>query len=195
MNFDILYGSKDADSLLHYEIARSGAKRSRKAKIEVRAQTYAPYEQRDGVPGHGKPRHLAIIMDGNGRWASQRGHLASVGHKAGIEALQTAVEGCIDIGIKYLSVFALSAENSTSRNEQEVNFLVTLVHSVVHERLVHLHTEGVRLKFIGDIHSLNNNSLWEIIQQYVSMHTLDIYLNEFKCFVRQIQGGKTDRAQ
>jgi hypothetical protein len=125
------------------------------------------FEVHGDLPLQVVPTHVAVIMDGNGRWASERGHVASVGHKVGIDALQTVVESCIEFGVRYLSVFALSTENSTSRNEQEIRFLITLVHSVVHERLKKLHAEGVRLKFVGDVSSLGSDSLSNVIERYV----------------------------
>ena len=131
----------------------------------VKVQACIPFDASDGGPSRQVPKHIGVIMDGNGRWAAERGHIASMGHKAGIDALQIVVESCLELGIKYLSVFALSTENSISRNEQEVKYLIQLVHSVVHERLNSLHTEGVRLKFIGDYSSLDNNSLSNIIQR------------------------------
>lgn len=143
-------------------------------------QACIPFDAGDGGPSRQVPKHIGVIMDGNGRWAAERGHIASIGHKAGIDALQKVVESCLELGIKYLSVFALSTENSISRNEQEVKYLIRLVHSVVHERLNSLHAEGVRLKFIGDYSSLDNNSLSNIIQQYVvqfSLGNLFVFLN------------------
>lgn len=103
-------------------------------------------------------------MDGNGRWASQRGAIASVGHKAGIDALQRTVEGCVELGVKFLSVFALSTENSSSRTAEEVSFLIRLVRSVVNERLDKLHGEGVRLRFIGDLEGIGDPELLKIIR-------------------------------
>jgi len=110
------------------------------------------------------PEHVGIIMDGNGRWARQRGAIASVGHKAGIEALQRTVEGCVELGVKYLSVFALSTENSTNRTAEEVSFLIRLVRSVVNERLGKLHEEGVRLRFIGNLEGIGDSELLEVIR-------------------------------
>jgi len=115
------------------------------------------------------PAHVGIIMDGNGRWASKRGAIASVGHKAGIDALQRTVEGCVDLGVKYLSVFALSTENSTNRTAEEVSFLIRLVRSVVSERLDRLHNEGVELRFIGDVEGIGDPELSSIIREAESL--------------------------
>ena len=114
------------------------------------------------------PNHVAIIMDGNGRWASERGCIASVGHKAGIEALEKTVEACVELGVQYLTVFALSTENNSSRDDQEVKFLIGLVYSVMNDRLQKLHTEGVKLKFIGNTSSLDDRQLCSAIARYVA---------------------------
>ena len=123
----------------------------------------------DGIDAQHKeiPHHIAIIMDGNGRWARERGQIASAGHKAGIDALQRTVESCIEHGIGYLTVFALSVENNRNRDDQEVKFLISLIHSVVHDRLQKLHTEGVRLIFVGSIHALEDQGLLDVIKKCV----------------------------
>lgn len=122
------------------------------------------------------PNHIAIIMDGNGRWASERGCIASVGHKAGIEALEKTVEGCVELGVQYLTVFALSTENNSSRDDQEVKFLIGLVYSVINDRLQKLHAEGVKLKFIGNTSSLDDRQLCSAIARYAIYSTLIVYL-------------------
>ena len=111
------------------------------------------------------PEHVGIIMDGNGRWASKRGAIASVGHKAGIDALQRTVEGCVELGVRFLSVFALSTENSMNRSAEEVTFLVQLVRSVVSDRLDKLHKEGVRLRFVGNLEGIGDPQLLSIVQE------------------------------
>ena len=111
------------------------------------------------------PHHIAIIMDGNGRWARERGQIASAGHKAGIDALQRTVESCMEHGIGYLTVFALSVENNRNRDDQEVKFLISLMYSVVHERLQKLHDEGVKLIFVGSIQALEDQGLLEVIKR------------------------------
>ena len=110
------------------------------------------------------PEHVGIIMDGNGRWAAKRGAVASVGHKAGIDALQRTVEGCVELGVRFLSVFALSTENSANRAVEEVSFLIRLVRSVVNDRLDKLHAEGVKLRFIGNLEGIGDSQLLEVIQ-------------------------------
>jgi undecaprenyl diphosphate synthase len=111
------------------------------------------------------PEHVAIIMDGNGRWAGKRGAIASVGHKAGIDALQRTVEGCVELGVRFLSVFALSTENSINRAAEEVTFLVQLVRSVVSDRLDKLHKEGVRLRFVGNLEGIGDPHFMKIVRE------------------------------
>jgi undecaprenyl diphosphate synthase len=131
--------------------------------------THGTHGTRDAGHIDSVPAHVGIIMDGNGRWASKRGAIASVGHKAGIDALQRTVEGCVDLGVKYLSVFALSTENSTNRTAEEVSFLIRLVRSVVSERLDRLHNEGVELRFIGDVEGIGDPELSSIIREAESL--------------------------
>lgn len=95
------------------------------------------------------PHHIALIMDGNGRWASDKGKSPSDGHLAGVQALQTVVEESIRYGIPFLTVFAFSVENN-ERNHNEVSYLMTLIKSVLNDKMKDLLEEGVRLKFIGD---------------------------------------------
>lgn len=161
MFFDRLIFDRLVPRVLSQALAIPGGK-----STVVRAQGYAHCEASDGMHGD-TPKHIAIIMDGNGRWAGERGHKASIGHQAGIDALQRVVEACIEVGVTYLSVFALSTENSSSRNQEEINFLISLVNSVVHERLMKLHSEGVKLKFIGNISSMGNPGLSRVVQRCV----------------------------
>jgi undecaprenyl diphosphate synthase len=102
------------------------------------------------VPAHGDvPRHVAIIMDGNGRWAKQR-HLPRIaGHKRGVEAVRAAVKACADRGIEYLTLFAFSSEN-WRRPAEEVALLMQLFHAALANEVDKLHRTGVRLKVIGD---------------------------------------------
>lgn len=95
------------------------------------------------------PRHIAIIMDGNGRWAKQR-HLPRIaGHRAGAEAVRKAVKGCIKQGVDYLTVYAFSSEN-WSRPQAEVQALMGLLRLYISQELGELRKNGVMLKFIGD---------------------------------------------
>ncbi|PHP67857.1 di-trans,poly-cis-decaprenylcistransferase [Zhengella mangrovi] len=96
-----------------------------------------------------QPAHVAIIMDGNGRWAKQRHLPRSAGHKAGVEALRRAVRAAGDIGLEYLSVFAFSSEN-WNRPAGEVSDLLGLFRLFVRRDLAELHANGVRVRMIGD---------------------------------------------
>ncbi len=109
------------------------------------------------------PQHLAIIMDGNGRWALGRGLPRIMGHKAGVEALKTTLRLCSDWGIGALTVYAFSTEN-WSRPGEEVNFLMSLFENVLQRELKSLKLEQVRINFIGDLSPLPNR-LKELIQE------------------------------
>ncbi len=96
------------------------------------------------------PRHVAIIMDGNGRWAKKR-HLPRVaGHKRGVEAVRATVMACIEQGIGYLTIFAFSSEN-WRRPQDEVSFLMSLFITVLEKEVAKLHKNGVRLRIVGDL--------------------------------------------
>jgi undecaprenyl diphosphate synthase len=94
------------------------------------------------------PRHVAIIMDGNGRWAKQRSRPRTFGHSEGVEALRRAVEAAGDLGVRYLTVFGFSTENWT-RPIEEVNALFDLLRLYVARDLDKLVREGVRVRVIG----------------------------------------------
>ena len=94
------------------------------------------------------PRHVAIIMDGNGRWANARGLPRTAGHRAGVERVREAVRTAAEAGIDYLTLFAFSSEN-WSRPEQEVSDLMGLLRFFIRKDLAELHRENVRVKVIG----------------------------------------------
>jgi undecaprenyl diphosphate synthase len=95
------------------------------------------------------PRHVAIVMDGNGRWAKKRFLPRFFGHKQGVDALVRTVAACADRGIEYLTVFAFSSEN-WKRPEEEVSGLMSLVLVAVSKYLAKLAGEGVRIRIVGD---------------------------------------------
>ncbi|MES3013902.1 MAG: polyprenyl diphosphate synthase [Pseudomonadota bacterium] len=95
------------------------------------------------------PRHVAIVMDGNGRWANKRFMPRFVGHKQGVDALVRTVKACADRGIDYLTVFAFSSEN-WKRPEEEVSGLMGLVLVAVSKYLAKLESEGVKIRIVGD---------------------------------------------
>ena len=94
------------------------------------------------------PRHVALIMDGNGRWASSRGLPRFEGHRRGVEALRRAVRAAIDLQISYLTVYSFSAEN-WSRPLEEVQSLLGLLHRFIRNDLAELHASNVRVRVIG----------------------------------------------
>ena len=95
------------------------------------------------------PQHLAIIMDGNGRWAKARGHARVQGHRRGVDAARRATTLCGEAGIPYLTLFAFSSEN-WRRPDEEVHFLTQLLALSLEKELGRLHENGVRLNIIGD---------------------------------------------
>lgn len=96
------------------------------------------------------PEHIAIIMDGNGRWAKEKGLPRTAGHKEGVEALKRTVTACKELGVKFLSVYAFSTEN-WKRPEKEVKFLQSLLKKMLSKEVDKLAKQGVRLRFIGEL--------------------------------------------
>ena len=96
------------------------------------------------------PAHIAIVMDGNGRWALQKSRPRTMGHQAGLKALRSIVEHCGRIGVKQLTVFAFSSEN-WNRPEKEVSRLMDLFMRALDKEAQELHDNNVRLRFIGDL--------------------------------------------
>jgi undecaprenyl diphosphate synthase len=96
------------------------------------------------------PTHVAIIMDGNGRWAKQHGLPRLAGHRAGTENLRRVLRACVEFGIKFLTIYAFSTEN-WGRPEAEVKGLMTILRDVIDRELGELNEEGVQLRHIGDL--------------------------------------------
>ena len=94
------------------------------------------------------PRHIAIIMDGNGRWAKKRFMPRVAGHKRGVDAVREMVSTCIDLGVEYLTLFAFSSEN-WRRPADEVSFLMQLFLKAMEREVVKLHENNIRLKIVG----------------------------------------------
>ena len=99
------------------------------------------------------PRHVAVIMDGNGRWARRRALPRQAGHKAGIRPVRATVERCAELGVEYLTLFAFSSEN-WNRPPDEVRGLMRLFLDALEREVAELDANGVRLRFIGDIDAL-----------------------------------------
>lgn len=125
--------------------------------------------------------HIAIIMDGNRRWAKNRNLPSAMGHKKGVEALKNTLRACNDYGIKYLTVYAFSTEN-WNRKQEEVDFLMDLVAVTLINELDEMHSENVKITFIGDLSKLSDK-LQKVINNSVDKTknntgvTLQIALN------------------
>ena len=107
------------------------------------------------------PRHIAIIMDGNGRWAQEQGEDRLFGHYHGVESVRDIVEGCAEIGIQYLTLYAFSTEN-WERPEYEVVGLMELLVSTIRKEVETLHKNNIRLHVIGDMSMLPSYAQQEL---------------------------------
>jgi len=107
------------------------------------------------------PRHVAVIMDGNGRWASRRALPRHLGHRAGVRAVRAVVEGCAKRGVQALTLFAFSSEN-WGRPTEEVNRLMELFVEAIDREVEELDRNGVRLRFIGERSTLKPNVVEKI---------------------------------
>src|SRR5215216_2649678 len=96
------------------------------------------------------PRHIAVIMDGNGRWAKQRFLPRVAGHRRGLEAVRATVKACVARGVEYLTLFAFSSEN-WRRPQDEVKFLMQLFVMALEQEIEKLHAHGVRFRAVGDL--------------------------------------------
>lgn len=115
----------------------------------VRAPSPHPSGARPpGIPRELVPRHVAIVMDGNGRWAKQRGLPRTEGHRAGESALFDVVEGAIELGVSHVSAYAFSTEN-WKRSPEEVRFLMGFNRDVIRRRRDEMHAMGVRVRWAG----------------------------------------------
>src|ERR671918_3015273 len=104
--------------------------------------------------GFDAPRHVAIIMDGNGRWAAARGLPRSEGHRRGVEALRKTVRAAGEMGISFLTIFSFSSEN-WSRPAAEIRDLMGLLRRFIRNDLAELHSNNVRVRIIGERDSLD----------------------------------------
>ncbi|MBI5954846.1 MAG: isoprenyl transferase [Chloroflexi bacterium] len=119
------------------------------------------------VPPGKIPQHIAIIMDGNGRWALQRGLPRLAGHKAGTENLRRVIRATVEFGVKYLTIYAFSTEN-WGRPPEEVKGLMYILEDVIDRELGELHQEGVQLRHIGRLERLAP-SLQEKVLEAIDM--------------------------
>jgi undecaprenyl diphosphate synthase len=126
----------------------------------------APSEGAAGLRSSGKvPRHVAIIMDGNGRWAERRGLPRVAGHRAGAEAVRRALQAAADHGVEVLTLYAFSSEN-WQRSTEEITDLTALMRYYLEREIKTLEKEGVRLKLIGD-HSAFGGELSQRLEKAV----------------------------
>ncbi|MEU1618102.1 isoprenyl transferase [Streptomyces sp. NPDC005722] len=100
------------------------------------------------IPGELVPQHVAIVMDGNGRWAKERGLPRTEGHKVGESVVLDVLKGCLELGVKNLSLYAFSTEN-WKRSPDEVRFLMNFNRDVIHRRRDEMHEMGIRIRWAG----------------------------------------------
>jgi len=149
------------------------------------------------------PQHIAIVMDGNGRWAKQHGEDRIFGHHEGVNSVREIVEACGEIGVKYLTLYAFSTEN-WNRPKEEVDALMELLVSTISMETPNLNKKGVRLQAIGDIKSLPEscqNELQESIDITSKNNTVTLILalsysskweitNAVQQIAKQVEAGK-----
>jgi undecaprenyl diphosphate synthase len=127
-------------------------------------------EDNDTPTGSKTPTHVAIIMDGNGRWAISRGLPRLAGHRAGTENLRRIIRACVEFGVQYLTIYAFSTEN-WGRPREEVDGLMHILENVIDKELAELHKEGVQLRHIGRLERLDPK-----IQEKV-LHAIELTKN------------------
>ena len=150
-----------------------------------------------------KLQHIAIIMDGNRRWAKEKSLPSAAGHKKGVDALRKIVKACSDFGIKYLTVYAFSTEN-WKRTQAEVDFLMSLFSKTIVAEIPEFNKNDVKLKFIGDRKTLNKDILAVLEEgeaKTANNQTLTLQIafnygakqeitNALKTIVEDVQAGK-----
>lgn len=136
------------------------------------------------------PQHVAIVMDGNGRWAKQRGLERNAGHRHGVEALENIVIGCRKLGVRYLTVYAFSTEN-WSRPKAEISTLMSLLSEFADKKLTRLKENQVRVQVVGDFAGL------PMLQRLALKHLLDATANEQELVLNLAlnYGGRADILQ
>ena len=163
----------------------------------------ASYKQH--IDPNNLPQHIAVIMDGNGRWAKKKGALRIFGHRNAVEAVRDVTEGCGELGVKYLTLYAFSTEN-WSRPKAEVDGLMELLVNTLKQEIKRLSENKVRLKTIGDITHLpqecQENLKWAIDQTKnntgltlilaLSYSGRSEILNAIKDIARDVKAGKIE---
>lgn len=136
------------------------------------------------------PRHIAVIMDGNGRWAKRRLLPRIAGHKQGVESLRRCARACVERGVQVLTVFAFSSEN-WNRPQEEVSGLMSLLANALAKEVAQLSRDGVRLYFVGDRQGLSDKVRDGLVEaERITAHNTRLVLNV--CFN---YGGRWDIAQ
>jgi len=138
----------------------------------------------------GTPRHVAVIMDGNGRWASRRALPRHVGHRAGVRAVRAVVEGCARRGVEALTLFAFSSEN-WGRPSEEVARLMELFIEAMDREVDELDRNGIRLRFIGDRQTLKPH----LIERIVAAESRTASNTQMTLYVALSYGGRWDIVQ
>jgi undecaprenyl diphosphate synthase len=138
----------------------------------------------------GTPRHVAVIMDGNGRWASRRALPRHVGHRAGVRAVRAVVEGCARRGVEALTLFAFSSEN-WGRPGEEVARLMELFIEAMDREVDELDRNGIRLRFIGDRQTLKPH----LIERIVAAESRTAANTHMTLYVALSYGGRWDIVQ
>ena len=110
--------------------------------------------EKNGAAGEKLPRHIAIIMDGNGRWAKKRGLPRKAGHAVGAETFRRIATYCKNLGMDYLTVYAFSTEN-WKRSDEEVGAIMGLLENYLHESIEKMEKDRTRLKILGDTTALS----------------------------------------
>lgn len=136
------------------------------------------------------PRHIAIIMDGNGRWAKKRLMPRVMGHRRGVETVRNVVRHCIEIGVEYLTLFAFSSEN-WRRPPEEVSFLMRLFTEALKREVVKLHANGIRLVVIGDRSRFDS----VLLQEIRAAETLTAHNSRLTLTIAANYGGRWDVMQ
>src|SRR5688500_16298849 len=116
---------------------------------------------KDKIDPNRLPSHIAIIMDGNGRWAKEKGQDRLFGHYHGVESVRDVVEGCAELGIKYLTLYAFSTEN-WNRPEDEVSGLMELLVQTIRKETETLNKNNIKLHVIGDLSKMPKNAIDEL---------------------------------
>lgn len=129
-----------------------------------KAQDNADKERQSELVNSGElPNHVAIIMDGNGRWAKSRGSMRAFGHKAGVDSVRDITEACAQIGVKYLTLYAFSTEN-WGRPKKEVNALMRLLVSSLRKEAENLNENNIKLATIGQLDRFPKTCRQELIE-------------------------------